>query len=1158
MGVQTNITPTDQLERDQALDIKKSFIVQAPAGSGKTGLLTLRFLRLLSVCEQPEQVLAITFTRKAASEMRDRIINTLWWAAEYIGNSTSIKNNYDALRLRIAKAVLSRDQELKWQLLNNPSRLRVQTIDSFCFYLANRLPVLSQIGGNPNVSTDVELCFRDAIANTLLQLESDSALSSDVERVLSQLDNDIARIERLLIGLLQSRDQWLPYTLELGNSGDEAKKYLQGCLNELIVESIDEAREALKPYSHDLIELVNFSVMNLQQNKPPNYPNFISLDSLPESTFHALSDWQIIIELLTTKKGTWRRVVNKNIGFPTGDETDSDHQALCKLHKQQFAKLNQSLVSNDDLLESISFLRLLPDSPLDDNQWSFLTALTRVLVHLSGELLFSFRKYRKVDHTETGAAARSSLGTEENPTDITLALDHKINHILVDEFQDTSKLQLEILQQITSGWEPGDHRSLFLVGDAMQSCYGFRNANVGIYLNVQKHGLPQVSLRKLQLSANFRSDSGVVDWINRHFSTAFPAQVNISRGAVPYTSSEAVKPEYLSTAITTEIICYNEEDRSIANNEEARKIIDHIKALKNNAPGESIAILVRNRAHLNAIIPALTEHNIEWQSTDIDRMQALQSIEDLLSLTKALLSPADRLSWLALLRAPWLGLRTSDLLVIAKKASEKSVWDTLQHLDHLVSLSKDARERLPHFIEAIGYGMQYRYRISLRALIETTWCLLRGAATLASEREITSARHYFILLSEHEVAGGLGNIAQFQEQVFSAFIPPSIQHERPTEGIPIQLLTMHKAKGLEFDHIVAPGLAKLTRSNNNPLLEWHERVNSQGQARLFMAALTETGEEEDKLYSLLRHEKNYKAFLENTRLLYIAITRARKSAKLFATVGVNQKQELQIPSSSLLSRIWREIQSEAHKGINSLQVHSADLLASKCNSKDNSTRLGVPLPTLITRFTKSPVFEPKERLQLRQQLPNAKTDLTLTQESSQKEGILNAAIGSLIHSALEDYSNSNDKENFLSNLESQKAYWKLLLHNKATSKLELTESLSFIAKTLEKLLHDNGLKWIFSHDYTECHSEYPITSISLGKIHEHIIDRTLVDNHGVRWIIDYKTGIPVNEEEADFIIKQKVAHESQLYRYRSLFAELENRKTKTAILFTSIQKLIEV
>ena len=87
---------------------------------------------------------------------------------------------------------------------------------------------------------------------------------------------------------------------------------------------------------------------------------------------------------------------------------------------------------------------------------------------------------------------------------------------------------------------------------------------------------------------------------------------------------------------------------------------------------------------------------------------------------------------------------------------------------------------------------------------------------------------------------------------------------------------------------------------------------------------------------------------------------------------------------------------------------------------------------------------------------------------------------------------------------------------------------------------------------------YPITSISLGKIHEHIIDRTLVDNHGVRWIIDYKTGIPVNEEEADFIIKQKVAHESQLYRYRSLFAELENRKTKTAILFTSIQKLIEV
>jgi ATP-dependent exoDNAse (exonuclease V) beta subunit len=369
---------------------------------------------------------------------------------------------------------------------------------------------------------------------------------------------------------------------------------------------------------------------------------------------------------------------------------------------------------------------------------------------------------------------------------------------------------------------------------------------------------------------------------------------------------------------------------------------------------------------------------------------------------------------------------------------------------------------------------------------------------------------------------------------------------------------MHKAKGLEFDHIIVPGLAKLTRSDNNPLLEWHERINSRGQARLFMAALTETGEEEDKLYSLLRHEKQYKSYLENTRLLYIAITRAKKSAKLFAAVGVNKKQELQIPPSSLLSRIWREIQSEAHKEVNSLQIHSADLLASKCNSRNNSIRLDVPLPTLIKRFRNSPTFNPKERLQLQQQLPSAETDLTLTQESSQEKGIINAATGSLIHSVLEDYSNSKDKENFLSNLDSQKAYWKLLLRNKVTSKLELIESLCFIEKTLEKLLHDNGLKWIFSHDYTECHSEYPITSISQGKIHEHIIDRTLVDNNGVRWIIDYKTGIPVNEEEADFIIKQKIAHESQLYRYRSLFAELENRKTKTAILFTSIQKLIEV
>ena len=107
----------DQSARDQALDIGQSFIVQAPAGSGKTALLTLRYLRLLSVSEQPEQVLAITFTKKAASEMRERILQTLYWAQEINSSKDSPSGQFDQQRLEIARDVLDKDRQNDWNLL---------------------------------------------------------------------------------------------------------------------------------------------------------------------------------------------------------------------------------------------------------------------------------------------------------------------------------------------------------------------------------------------------------------------------------------------------------------------------------------------------------------------------------------------------------------------------------------------------------------------------------------------------------------------------------------------------------------------------------------------------------------------------------------------------------------------------------------------------------------------------------------------------------------------------------------------------------------------------------------------------------------------------------------------------------------------------------
>lgn len=1173
----------DQSARDEALDVSRSFIVQAPAGSGKTGLLTLRYLRLLSISEQPEQVLAITFTRKAASEMRQRILHSLHWATEWDPTQLSSLNSFEQKQLEISKQVLSRDKELHWGLLENPTRMRVQTIDSFCFYLASQLPILSRIGGNPIISEDVELCFRDAINSTLSKLESNDAISSDIEKILVHLDNDISRVERLLIDLLKRREQWLSYVLEIGQDNTDAKEYLQNCLEELINESLIESRSMLEAYSEEIIQLLNFAASNLAQSDSSKHENsneYSEINELPQTNKNGLQNWNLIADLFLTKTGSWRKTIDKRMGFPTGNEGDNELKDQCKQMKARWSELKDCLSTDQDLLHSLNYLRILPNTDIDEAQWNFLTALSRVLSSLSSELLISFRRFKIIDYTETSVAARSALGSAELPTDLALALDHSIHHILVDEFQDTSQLQLDLLKQLTAGWESEGQRSLFLVGDAMQSCYGFRNANVGIYLNVQEHGIGNINIQPIQLQANFRSEAGIVDWVNRHFSTAFPLHANPSRGAVTYASSTAVIPVISENPVTTDIISYEPEQRNEARELEALRVVEHIQSIQSQnsegSSGDSIAVLVRSRNHLEQIITALRHYDIPWSSTDIDRMGAEQIAEDLLSLSKALLNPFDKLSWLSVLRAPWLGLTISDLLLISQQADKQSIWSVISNPAKTILLSEDAKNRLENFTERLAIGMKFRFRIPLRELVERTWELIGGALTIRNERELACTQLFFNLLEEQETAGGLTNIAAFKETLFSAFIPSIGESTAEPDGNsqhpkipPVQLLTMHKAKGLEFDHVIIPALANRPRSDDKALFLWHERINQEAQSRLFVASLTATGSEDDGLYKLLRYEKKTKLLLENTRLLYIAITRARKSAKLLATVALNSKQEMQVPELSLLNQIWTELNREA----DSLNVTSVEAL---CREQQNQS----PINFGISNETQLPTPTPIFRLQEVQGLTDSdharitsysteplKTDIEALdkEKKTQNTSDFHGNIGELIHEALEDYTASDEQSKFIDNLGNRREYWKLKLRNLAVSEKELEEALEFILESIKNTVTNPEFDWIFNNNANDSHSEFPVSSLANGKIQTHVIDRTLVDSEGVRWIIDYKTGVPAQEEKendevklSQFIAEQLQLHQAQLHRYKKLYEKLESRQSKTAILFTAIPRLVEI
>src|SRR5512145_1842051 len=208
----------DLEERSRALDPLRSFIVQAPAGSGKTGLLIQRYLRLLATVAAPEEIVAITFTLKAAGEMRERVLEALAGARA----GTAPDGEHEARTLELARDAARRDAEQGWGLAENPARLRIQTIDALCASLARQMPVLSRFGAAPESIEDASDLYLEAARATLELVESDQAVAADVERLLAHLDNDVGRVEGLLAGMLERRDHWIRYPVRLERPALEA------------------------------------------------------------------------------------------------------------------------------------------------------------------------------------------------------------------------------------------------------------------------------------------------------------------------------------------------------------------------------------------------------------------------------------------------------------------------------------------------------------------------------------------------------------------------------------------------------------------------------------------------------------------------------------------------------------------------------------------------------------------------------------------------------------------------------------------------------------------------------------------------------------------------------------------------------------------------
>ena len=435
----------DHSARTTALNPRASFIVQAPAGAGKTELLTQRFLALLAtVKDHPEEILAVTFTKKAAGEMRSRIINAL---IEAKSQEEPPVKAHELQTWQLARAALTINDKKEWQLIENPNRLRIVTIDALCSKLVSKMPILSQVGGDFGVVEFARSLYEQAARALLSQTTHDEKWSKALGTLLLHCDNRIERIVHLLVMLLSKRDQWLPYLGYLSSDQEQLEAYFNHSLQQLVDNHLEKLAKAF-PLSttYTLMSLASSAAkVCASVGKSNKIACLQDCSILPNPTAAELPLWQGLHELLLTKDGTFRKRFDQSVGFLSQSAAkDKQEKAERKASQDNMKALIVELSEVEGLCQLLAEVELLPSPFLTEQHLVVLQALGELLPVLVAHLQVIFQETGQVDFIEVNLRAASALGDELEPSEILLKLDHQLRHILIDEYQDTSISQYRL------------------------------------------------------------------------------------------------------------------------------------------------------------------------------------------------------------------------------------------------------------------------------------------------------------------------------------------------------------------------------------------------------------------------------------------------------------------------------------------------------------------------------------------------------------------------------------------------------------------------------------------------------------------------------------------------------------------------------------------
>lgn len=1108
------MTARDRAARERSLDPARSFIVQAPAGAGKTGLLTQRFLRLLGIVEAPEQIVAITFTRKAAAEMRRRILKALRSEEPPAAAGDEHAEQTRAL----AEAARAHAREKAWMLEAHPARLRIQTIDAFCLALAAQSPLLSRAGAELEVMEDASPLYRAAARRTVAALGDSVDRNAALRVVLRHRDNQVPDTEELIAGMLQQREQWLP--IVLGLRGRELRDRLEG---DLMLEVLAHLRRLLQhwPAEHLVATSRLAAAAALRIEGDEEWLIAWRRESrTPGARIEDLARWRGLAFLLLTKEGSLRASLTVKQGFPPNT----------KAERAAMLDRIEAIGRLPGLVEELAGIARLPDPRISDEQWQIAEALISVLKEAAQFLELEFRASGKVDFVAVAAAARQALGAPEQPTDLALALDYRIHHLLVDEYQDTSASQFRLLEQLTSAWSQSDGRTLFCVGDPMQSIYRFRQAEVGLFLRTRDRGLGALRVEPLVLGRNFRAQAGLVDWCNEVFARVLPADDDIARGAVRHAPSESTRPPADPGVVVHALF---DADRD----GEAAQIVATVHGLLARDPKGTIGILGRQRAHLERIAALMAEQAVPFQALELEPLVAQPVVRDLMALSRALLHLADRTAWLALLRSPVCGLTLADLEALIRGAPQRTLWELMHDEPRLATLTQDGRRRLGRLRDTMARALE-RTGISLRRRVEGAWLELGGPAAARDGRALEDARVFLDRLRALETANNDTLVAA--GDAFEELFQDLYARADPQASAQIQLMTVHRAKGLEFDAVILPGLGRGRGERERTLLHWMEIPRPEDPPGLLLAPIRRKGSDRDALAGYVEHRLNECADFERARLLYVAVTRARRELHLFGHVGTRAKDGIEAVAppqkASALALLWPSV--EAQYRATFLECRQRDSLLAAPAARNVATirrlREEWSLPA------GDAAVEPSAAWAIERQR-DVRPEFDWASEATRR-------IGTVVHAELERWSRLDRLPQSMP-VERERERISRIVRAAGLPRDLVPGAVDRVIAALRATLEDERGQWIFDADHREVRGELALSGVVGGEIVSVVIDRTFIDPAGIRWLIDFKTSTHEGAGREAFLDNEVERYRPQLARYAQLLARLGPQPVRCALYF---------